>query len=106
SPYTTPFRSAARRSGAFTIAITNAARSRLARTAEATFALRCGPERAVAATKTYTASCVVLALLASSTGAVSGASPIVFDGLVDALREAVSTARDASRIARRIGSRR
>ena len=97
---------AARRSGAFTIAITNAARSRLARTAEATFALRCGPERAVAATKTYTASCVVLALLASSTGAVSGASPIAFDGLVDAMREAVSSAREASRIARRIGRRR
>ena len=94
---------AARRDGAFTIAVTNDPRSRLGRAAEATVALRCGPERAVAATKTYTASCLVLALLASATGATLGAAPIVFDGLVDAMRDGVASARDAARLARRIG---
>ena len=95
--------SAARRDGAVTIAITNATRSRLARAAESTFALRCGPERAVAATKTYTASCLALALLASATAAARRRKALVFDGLVDAMREAVSRERDAARLARRIG---
>src|SRR6476619_7316690 len=36
-----------------TVAITNKAGSLLARTAAETFLLRCGPERSVAATKTY-----------------------------------------------------
>jgi len=39
-----------------TVAITNKAGSLLARTAAETFLLRCGPERSVAATKTYTAT--------------------------------------------------
>src|SRR5881409_3220724 len=55
---------AARRDGALTIAITNRASSALARAAEHVFELRCGPERAIAATKTYTTSCVALAMLA------------------------------------------
>ena len=97
---------AARRAGAFTIAITNASRSRLGRAAETTFALRCGPERAVAATKTYTASCLVLALLASATAHVSGTSEIDFAGFIDAMREAVDKTSDGVRLARRIGSRR
>src|SRR5207253_3831453 len=32
-----------------------------------------------------------------------GAAPIVFDGLVDAMRDGVASARDAARLARRIG---
>ncbi|HYK96842.1 MAG TPA: SIS domain-containing protein [Candidatus Acidoferrales bacterium] len=95
--------SAARRDGAFTVAITNATRSRLARAAESTFPLRCGPERAVAATKTYTASCLALALLASATATARRRKALVFDGLVDAMREAVSREGDTARLARRIG---
>jgi glucosamine--fructose-6-phosphate aminotransferase (isomerizing) len=97
---------AARRAGAFTVALTNARRSRLARAAEATFDLECGPERAVAATKTYTASCLVLALLASATAAALSLPTIAFDRVEDAVREATASARDAGRLARKIGSRR
>lgn len=93
---------AARRDGALTIAITNRASSALGRAAEHAFELRCGPERAVAATKTYTTSCVALAMLS---GAAAG-RPLEFADLPDAVREAVESEPDAARIARRIGSAR
>lgn len=95
---------AARRDGAHTLAITNVARSRLARAAEATFLLRCGPERAIAATKTYSTSLVALALLASATAQAQGRSGLALAGVVDAVREAVACEDDAARIARRIGT--
>ncbi len=56
----------ARRQGAPTIAITNDLDSPLARAAEYQIALGVGPERSVAATKTYTAQLAALALLALS----------------------------------------
>ena len=93
---------AARSDGALTIAITNRASSALGRAAEHVFELRCGPERAVAATKTYTNSCVALAMLA---GAAAG-RPFDFAELPEAVREAVESDPDAARIARRIGSAR
>ncbi len=93
---------AARRDGALTIAITNRAKSVLGRAAEHVFDLRCGPERAIAATKTYTTSCVALAMLA---GAAAG-RPLDFTQLPVAMREAVDSEPDAARIARRIGSAR
>src|SRR6267378_7608221 len=73
---------AAKRDGALTIAITNRASSALGRAAEHVFALRCGPERAIAATKTYTTSCVALAMLA---GAAAG-RPLDLAGLPEAMR--------------------
>ena len=93
---------AARSDGALTIAITNRASSALGRAAEHVFELRCGAERAVAATKTYTNSCVALAMLA---GAAAG-RPLDFAELPDALREAVESEPDGARIARKIGSAR
>src|SRR5688572_20952978 len=93
---------AARRDGALTIAITNRASSALGHAAEHVFELRCGPERAIAATKTYTASCVALAMLA---GATAGRS-LDFTALPDAMREAVESEPDGTRIARKIGSAR
>jgi glucosamine--fructose-6-phosphate aminotransferase (isomerizing) len=54
----------ARRAGAFTIAITNDENSDLARAAEALLPLGAGPERAVAATKTYVNTLAALLLLA------------------------------------------
>ncbi|MCX7681552.1 MAG: SIS domain-containing protein [Anaerolineae bacterium] len=54
----------ARRQGALTVAITNASGSPLAQAAEHVIFLEAGPERAVAATKTYTAQLAALALLA------------------------------------------
>ena len=93
---------AARSDGALTIAITNRASSALGRAAEHVFELRCGPERAVAATKTYTNSCVALAMLA---GEAAG-RPFDFAELPEAVREAVESEEDAARIARKIGSAR
>jgi glutamine---fructose-6-phosphate transaminase (isomerizing) len=54
----------ARARGAFTVAITNEPESALAEAAEAVLPLAAGPERAIAATKTYTAQVAALALLA------------------------------------------
>lgn len=56
---------AARAGGAYALAVTNVAGSSLARAADETIELGCGPERAVAATKTFTAS--LAALLALTT---------------------------------------
>src|SRR5438034_1188540 len=93
---------AARRDGALTIAITNRASSALARAAEHVFELRCGPERAIAATKTYTSSCVALAMLAGA----AASRPLQFADLPQAMREAVDSEPEAARIARKIGSAR
>ena len=93
---------AARRDGALTIAITNRASSALGRAAEHVFELRCGPERAIAATKTYTNSCVALAMLAGA----AAARPLDLAALPGAVLEAVDSEPDAARIARRIGSAR
>lgn len=60
-----------RRQGAPTIAITNAPDSPLAAAAECVVALDTGPERAIAATKTYTTSLLAVAALSS----VLGGSP-------------------------------
>ena len=57
---------AARRDGSLTVAITNEPESPLARAAEHVLPLGAGPERAVAATKTYTASLGALAMLSAA----------------------------------------
>jgi glucosamine--fructose-6-phosphate aminotransferase (isomerizing) len=56
----------ARRRGALTVAITNDAGSALARAADELLPLEAGAERAVAATKTYTAQLAALALLSAA----------------------------------------
>lgn len=56
----------ARRQGAPTLAITNDERSPLASAAELVFPLLAGPERSVAATKTYTAQALALAMLSAA----------------------------------------
>src|SRR5438874_11771889 len=55
-----------RRQGALTLAITNQATSRLARTAELVLPLEAGPELSVPASKTYTASLVALAMISQA----------------------------------------
>jgi glucosamine--fructose-6-phosphate aminotransferase (isomerizing) len=57
----------ARARGAFTVAVTNEARSPLAEAADVILPLAAGPEQAIAATKTYTAQVAALALLAGYT---------------------------------------
>jgi glutamine---fructose-6-phosphate transaminase (isomerizing) len=56
----------ARRQGALTVALTNDAASPLAGTADHVVELRAGPERATAATKTYTAELLAVALLSTA----------------------------------------
>ena len=68
----------ARRRGAFTIAITNGANSSLARAADATLALAAGPERAVAASKTFLNTLAALAWIA---GGAAGRGREIADGL-------------------------
>lgn len=58
----------ARKQGAFTVAITNEAKSEMTRVAEETFLVRAGRQRSVAATKTYTGQLMVLYLLAFALG--------------------------------------
>jgi len=55
-----------KRQGALTLAITNNAQSPLAQTAEFALDISAGPEKAVAATKTYTAELMVLAALSAA----------------------------------------
>lgn len=70
---------AARQQGAYTVAITNQARSPMTRVADEVFLVRAGPQRSVAATKTYTGQLMILYLLASALGTgvtLSGLSEI------------------------------
>jgi glucosamine--fructose-6-phosphate aminotransferase (isomerizing) len=83
---------AARAAGAPTVAITNVRRSRLARAAEHVVTLEAGAERSVAATKTFTATCVALARIA---GAAAEDAPRALDG-------ALATRREAERLARAV----
>jgi len=92
-----------RQAGAVTIAFTNQPRSKVARAAEFVFALRAGPEREVAATKTYTATCVALALLAATTAEARGRSALSLAGLAEAVDEAVDAESAVARLARAIG---
>jgi glucosamine--fructose-6-phosphate aminotransferase (isomerizing) len=88
---------AARRQGAATLAITNEPASALGTTAAFTIDLAAGPERAVAATKTYTTSLLAIARLslalespagwAEGTGRPDAAEPVELEP--KALREAL-----------------
>ncbi|WP_117213360.1 SIS domain-containing protein [Allorhizocola rhizosphaerae] len=66
SPDLTEVLKVARESGALTLAVTNNPDSTLARTAELSIDVAAGHERAVAATKTYTAELLALLLLVES----------------------------------------
>lgn len=64
----------ARQQGALTLAVTNSAGSELARAAEIAVDVRAGVEHAVAATKTYTAELLALALLFAGEGVMDDAA--------------------------------
>jgi len=88
----------ARRQGALTAAITNDGTSELAAAAEQVIELDAGPERAVAATKTYLAEVALLAML-SSTLSGDAASAAQLRALPAALRQALGTEDDVARLA-------
>lgn len=79
----------ARRAGALALAVTNDEASPLARVSDLVLPLRVGPERSIAATKTFTAELLALWLLV---GAVAGADAEparrVAEHVMDALRSA------------------
>ena len=90
--------SAARSQGALTMAITNTPGSDMAQAAEHHIALRAGPERAVAATKTYTSTLLVLAML------TAGLSDTDADGDLALLPEAIAATLDQDDEAARIAA--
>ena len=87
----------ARSQGALTLAITNTPGSDMAEAAAYHLDLRAGPERAVAATKTYTATLVVLAMLTA--GLSSAESPANLSGLPEALAVVLGVEDEVRRIA-------
>jgi glutamine---fructose-6-phosphate transaminase (isomerizing) len=88
----------ARRQGALTAAITNDRSSELAAAAEHVIELKAGPERAVAATKTYLAEIAVLAMLSSAlSGDATSAAQV--RALPVALREALLVEDAVARLA-------
>jgi glucosamine--fructose-6-phosphate aminotransferase (isomerizing) len=86
----------ARRQGALTIALTNDAASPLADTADHVVDLRAGPERATAATKTYTAELLAVALLSTAIDPPSSGETLDLAGL-PALLSAAMTAEPHAR---------
>ncbi len=88
---------AARSQGALTLAITNTPGSDMARAAEHHLALRAGPELAVAATKTYTATLLVLAMLAAGLSEAEAEADLAL--VPDALAAALDQDDEAARIA-------
>jgi glutamine---fructose-6-phosphate transaminase (isomerizing) len=89
---------AARRQGAPTIALTNDPGSDLAAAAEHAIDLASGPELAVAATKTYTAELLAIALLATALDLGTDADPGL-DGVPQALAAALATEPQAEAVA-------
>ncbi len=81
---------AAQRQGVPTIALTNDPQSPLAEAAEHVLDLSAGPERAVAATKTYTAELLTLAILAAAWSSPDGS--LAGDPSLAAIPEAIAVA--------------
>ena len=96
---------AARAQGALTLAITNTPGSDMAQAAAHHIALRAGPERAVAATKTYTATLLVLAMLTAGLSDVDAEAdlarvPAALAAVLDQDDEAARIAADMSQLSR------
>jgi glucosamine--fructose-6-phosphate aminotransferase (isomerizing) len=89
----------ARRQGALTVAITNEPDSDLAEAAAELIDLRAGSERAVAATKTYTAELTAIAMLAAELANHPDASRRALHDVPDVLRQALSADEAAERAA-------
>lgn len=88
----------AREYGAITLAVTNAPDSGLAQAAEFHLDVMAGPERAVAATKSYSAELMALWMLVD---AVQGRSGMLADGLVDAAADVVARRPEVAALASR-----
>jgi glucosamine--fructose-6-phosphate aminotransferase (isomerizing) len=89
----------ARRQGALTVAFTNEPGSPLAGAAAEVIELGAGVERATAATKTYTAQLLAVALLSLALDAPSEAERRALDGLSALMERALTTEPAAARLA-------
>ena len=90
----------ARIAGALTVGVTNQAASLLAVTAEYTLLCHAGPERSIAATKTYTTTCLALAMLSAFMAgekALQESIEFVPDLVTDALKSETRIAQIATR---------
>src|SRR5919107_130070 len=87
SPDLTAVIEAARATGALTLAVTNNPHSPPGRAAELNVDVRAGHERAVAATKTYTAELLALLMLVEGVRAGDGTLPAAEREALDALPE-------------------
>ena len=85
----------ARRRGAYTVALTNDLASPLATAAESSVHLDAGPERAVAATKTYIAELVSVALIAAAAARRAGRDAS-WSNEIDALPERMQASLSAA----------
>ena len=90
---------AARQQGALTIALTNDAASPLAETADHVVDLRAGPERATAATKTYTSELLAAALLSTALDQPSSGESADLAGLPGLIAAALITEAHARELA-------
>lgn len=93
-----------RRQGAITLAITNDPASPLAQAAELTLGLHTGPERAVAATKTYTAQLLALAALSVALAGNEEADLAELAGVPDAMQSVLAREAEAEGVAGRYAS--
>jgi glucosamine--fructose-6-phosphate aminotransferase (isomerizing) len=90
----------ARERGAYTIGVSNDARSLLARTAEAQLQLQAGQEQAIAATKTYTSQLAALVLFAAHLAGVGAEYAAGIETAADQLEAALpSLEQQASELA-------
>lgn len=89
----------ARRQGALTVALTNDTDSPLAETADHVVDLRAGPERATAATKTYTTELLAAALLSTALDPPSSTETVDLAGLPALISVALTAERDARDLA-------
>jgi glucosamine--fructose-6-phosphate aminotransferase (isomerizing) len=94
---------AARGQGAPTLAITNDPTSALASAAEFVIELAAGPERAVAATKTYTTSLIAIARLSAALAGERGTTPDL-EAIPDRIAEALTVEKEVEAIARELAS--
>lgn len=86
----------ARRQGALTLAITNHPGSPLAMAADLVFDTATGPERSIAATKTYTAQLMAIAMLATALGPGDGPGAELA-GVAGLVRECLERDREIGR---------
>jgi glucosamine--fructose-6-phosphate aminotransferase (isomerizing) len=90
---------AARAQGSPTIAITNEPESALAVAADRTIPLGAGPERAIAATKTYTAELLAIALLSAALAGEGGEDRAALAALPETIARTLALEPEIERIA-------